>query len=602
MGTLTRMTRQLSAVAIIAVMLSASMLAVPLDDQQAQVADTSDAITLTDAYNSLFSSIILAFLIGYNMPHDRPLASNDAESAAENVTDVLQALTASGIINSDLGTFSQSYFNRMAEVAASEVWSAGSTMDADTILSDSTAADNMAVLAQDVANAVSSPFGYAHDSKQLSFGFTWASTTIGAKVMTEDSKGARLYYGLGCTVTSSSADRVYLYAGDTENYSALYVSGGATITGTDGKTYALAEGYNSLSALGINSGYYQLAAGHTYIGTMADSGASDAATLLPAVVLSGSTALAYVTMPADGQYSVVYNGAAATATNLTYNIKDSDSTAAVQIAAGLSILSSIHATCRAIESKAITSAQAAWKVYDTAGKSSSLVSPSALIPNLKDLDFTSDQVYLIYMSALDQMSAYYETASGNFSAEDVIISQDSLQLICHGTIYSDSTKTAARATDVYFTPMCYLRDQAVVIGDTAFMQPGLAMLWNKTTAGFQASGLVVLESGNYLSIDSLEYKGQSYATAGDGVTLHVTKLTETNGYKSSEHKDTPNPETNWAKLILYIAGAILIVGGLITQRIDLILCGVACLLVAWLAGAWIWTAVKKLGIIKAVLL
>lgn len=595
--------RKASAVVALVIMISAACVAVPLDeDRESQVADTSDALNIVDYAGTVLLGSALATPIGgmvalWLSNNSRGSASQDAEylvSGIDNLSKSQDQLNA--LIASCCGQM-ENFYCRQAEVAAAELWTKSSTMSYDAILLDGNASEQMAILLQGIGSVYTENYNLGSDYTDLT-----QSVSVGSVTLTPAYPDWCIVT-VGCQVTGGSNDRVYLlnggYGTDGTTWidGKIYCSVASTATDADGKVYRLAAGSNDLTSLGIPSGYYQLSVG-TYAGSLMDSAASDAAEVVPTLVLNKSVFV----LDSGTTYTVINGTSAGTATAVTFSATDSDSTASTDIAQIFDTMTALHTAAAEIQTKAITSAQAAWKVYDTAGKASSLVSPSALIPNLSNMDFSSDEIYLIYMTAMQQMSDYYASATGNFTAEDVLVSADSLDLVCHGSIYSDSTKTTALASDVYYTPMCYLRDQAIVVGSTVWQQTGLAMVWNvDSSGGLYAAQLVTLSAGNVLTIDKLTYRNTEYTAAGDGVTLHVKSLVLLDGYDQEKLKDTQTSGVNWAALILYVVGAVAIVGGALTGRWDLIIGGIICIAVAYFAGAWIWTAVKGLGIIKAVM-
>lgn len=580
--------KQLMAVTAVAMLLAVSLF-VPVNDD-------GDTLIMNDTEDSdgnpLFAvamgvGIVMGLIAGYffteywnNTHNTTPV--NDAEHGTEYISGILGELLGPSVNTAELMAFTNSYFGRMGELAACEQWTANGTMNADNILLTSTIVKEYSTLLLSEYNAMDSIFEYTNDMT--------ISYVVGSQSYT--TTDSHIYAGVGTTVSSSSADRVYLYAfedGD-ETSGHLYVYGGsAVITATNGSTYTLSEGDNDLHAIGIPNGYYELQTGRTYIGSMMSSLSSDKATLCPAAVLDGASSPLYITNTASGVYML--NGSKVVS-SVQYAITDSDSTSTVDITKMFTIIGNILNASNLLMSNTVNAASAAWSVFNTAGSASSLVSPSSLIPNLENMDFTDDQIYLIYMSALQQMSDYFDTATGNFDASDILVSDNSLDLICQGTIYTNSYQTTEVASG-YFTPMCYLRDQRVEVGTNAWMQTGLAMVWNKNSDGtYYSAGLVVLESGNYIDITSMTYRNTTYSTTEDGVTLHVTSLTALSGFDNGKLKKTTTTDTNWLQIILIVVGALGIVAGLVFRRADFLIIGIAAIAVGCLAGSWLWDLIS----------
>ncbi len=507
---------------------------------------------------------------------------NDATSVVNTINAVINAIYALEPSISSGISFSSSYFQRMCEVAAAETWYAGGTIDNDIILLNSQTCD---FVTKDIINyttPISSEFDYSLNDSSLGHSFKVGTYTITPKSI-DVSDDDIISFGMGTNVTSSSNNKVYIYPGENDNYGYIWVYGGsATITDSDGHTYTLDQGRNDLS--GLDKGIYTLQSGRTYVGSLYSSYDSGAATVYPACVINGSSGYCYVLETAHGNSTIFYNGSATTTTSeVTYKIADRDSTSECSVSKVFDIMRNLMAANQELINDSLTSAQTAWMVFDTAGESSVFVSPSSLIPNLKNLDFTSSQAYLIYMSALQQMSEKFKTTSDKFEASDVLISEDSLDLVCYGTIYtvSQGGSRTALATDIYFTPMCYERDQSILIGETPFLQPGLAMTWvSDGNGGFTPGKLITLQSSMVLSISAMIYRGTEYTNVGDGVTLQVKSLPELEGYDPEPWEPSKQSNVDWI-IILAICGIILIALGCIFEfNKVLIIFGFVCITIA----------------------
>lgn len=597
-------------VTAVAILLTMTCIAVPLNENGDTIIETEDSDAIAPVV--ILAIVIMMAVIAAETyviitDTDDPGADTTAalrEAAANNVISQLSnALKHDKAYAQDepyLIGFTTSYFQRMAEVAAADLWSADSDMDFDTILEDSNALSEYATLMLNRMNIVNSIFE-AFESKASSWDSSSTydsmsvSLTFGSQEIVSDGD-TLVEYCLG-TTASGSNNRVYLYDGGDENDGFLYSTSASTVTNTEtGTSYSLNAGYNSLA--NVPSGIYTLQNGVTYMGSMMQTYSSGYSSVYPATVFTGGSETAYIIETSDdGDISAIYNGTTySNIASLTYKISYNGTYQSVDLIQGLDVIKVLNDASNLIFSDTINAASAAWSIFDSLGEASVFVSPSSLIPNLENMDFTSDQISLIYISALQQISELYGDGSTTVTADDIMISEDSLDLICYGTIYSDSTMTTATASDVYFTPMCYLRDQAVVIGNTAWMQPGLAMTWTKNEDGtYKAAGLVVLESGNYLSISSMVYRGTSYSNLGEGVTLRVMSLPDIDGYEATTPPDPePTPSsTDWLLIGLIIVG---IIGCIIAIFTDFKVAGIiiiaACVIiygiVYWLPSLSIW--------------
>jgi hypothetical protein len=553
---------------------------VPLDGDDTVIeSDSSEAIAPLVALMWFFlvsSGVGTGYIIGTSLFGNDPAGSNNdavlRASAADNITaqigNALKHDLAYAQDEPQLVGFTESYFERMGELAAAELYAAGTTLNRDDILLTSTALGEYAKFMlnrMNIVNSIFEPFktkatswssSSTYNSMKISFGY-------GSNQVVSD--GTTLVkYGLGTTVTSASQSQAYLYNGDGLQDGYLYATGNATIKNVEsGQTHTLTGGYNSLA--GVPTGIYDLQEGVTYIGSIMQTYSDRSVTVVPAAALQAGSKLVYV-LSNDSGYVAVTAGTAQSISALNYKIAYDGTSQTIDLLDGLKYISVLYNASKTVFAKTLNAATAAWYIFNAAGESSILVSPSALLPNLENMDFTPEQIYLIFMSVLPQASEYFKTASGNFSADDVLISEDSLDLICYGSIYTNASKSTAVATDVYFTPMCFLRDQAVLVGDTAWLQSGIVMLWEKQEDGsFKASGVRTLESGNHFVISELQYRGVKYTTLGEGVTLKVKALTRVDGYHPRGTTDPELSKSISLYIIMIVIGIVIAFGGYVAD-------------------------------------
>ena len=592
------------------IMMAASVCGAVIVDRSGDV-EESDAIVGVDDILFIAAFLFCVSMLAYEIYKAAQPVTNGADQESINeaarleeatkivalISNALKEASAFSGQDAEMMGFTGSYFERMGEIAAAELWSQNGTMNSDSILLDSTICENYATILlnymsilnddcddyKDRLSEWANGFEGAYADMTLSYSWTGGSITA---------TSGEVYnvYGIGTTVTGTSDDVVYLYDGGTEKNGFVYVHGGdATITASNGTTYTLTEGRNDLSSKGIPNGMYTLQAGRSYIGSLSTSFSSNAADLHAAtVMIAGNGGIAYAIENSTGTTDVYCNGTYNNVSELNYNINYDDTCSTVDLMDGMDAMRNLLTASNSIYSKTLNAASAAWSVFNTAGESSVFVSPSALIPNLKNMNFTSDQIYLIYMSALQQMSENDWTASANFTASDVTISEDSLDLTCYGTIYNASG--TAIKSNVIFTPMCYLRDQAIRVGSIAWNQPGLAMLWTVGDEGtLTANGLVPLETGYTFTITKIIYMDETYTTAGDGLVLSVMSLTNLDGYDHTILPPTPVPHvtdyTIVAQILVMIIGAFIAYMGYNVKNPIVMIIGGIVIVIGWLFGA-----------------
>lgn len=550
------------AVAAVVMMLAVAV-GVPMMDAQEE--KSSDAILVLAI--PIIVTPILFFVAGYFYGKGQAAPDTTALRAAETITTTLGISGPWSEFINQLMPMTNALRDRTAEIAASEIWAAGKTLDPDDILVRSGTLADSACGAVTAASAISKRL---EATSQISAEYKIGGTTMNAGT-------ARvMHYGLGTNVVADSADRVYIYTereGD-QVTGTIDVRGGAATIRAPGKTYTLSEGTNDLKALGIPSGIYELQAGRSYIGSLYPCKAADAATVLPAMVLKGAGGTMHI-MKSGSTVSAVGGG---TGDKIEIKFSHAGETATADLTPGLDIMAQYLTGSMAVVDHAVGAAQAVWEVFNTAGRASIWASPSMLMPNLDNMSFTPTQSYMIYMASLQQMCDYYKTARDNFSPEDVKISEDSLDLVCYGTIRSATNDVMAN--NAIFTPVCYLRDQAVTVGSTLWGQAGLAMLYEQAPGGkLSSKGIVPLESGYRITLTKIVYKGTVYDQPGQGVTLHVHKLTTIEGWRGGDIEPTPPQKADWLQIVVIALGLLALVAGALTRRWDILLGGlilIAC--------------------------
>lgn len=495
---------------------------------------------------------------------DEILRAYEAASVVVNFDNLLKTNAAYARDEPTLVSFTSSYFQRMGELAAGEQWAAGTSLDPDKILEASRAYGEFNTFMLNRENLLNTAFDTIKDvPKNLKASPTYNSMTVAFNAGSDyvATTKATASYCMGMKPVAGT-NECYIYGGGDTKSGFIYTTSPTTITG-QGKTYTTTAGYNSVG--NWTPGVYQVAPGGLIMGSIMPTRGPAHGTLYPSCVLQADDKLIYV-MDTGSAKTATYNGTETSITGLSYKITADGVTKSADLLQGLAYMKSLSDASVRIYSDVLNSATAAWQVFNTAGKASIFVSPSMLMPNLDNMGLTSEQSYLIYMAALQQMSDYYKTANDNFDISKVFISEDSLDLICHGTIYSNQSKTVIRAQDVYFTPMCYLRDQGLVIGqDTVFSQDGLAMIWERQPDGqMTGKGLVVLESGATMVIDSMDYRGQHMDQPGDTLVLRVKSLPDLDKYNVTPVPAPPEPPHDYTiiRLVCIVVGIIALAYGI----------------------------------------
>lgn len=588
-------TTKVMAALCVAIILSAGCFVTTADNnQEVQPAD-AELITI---FFLVLSGIAVGYILGTELKKlidndvknsptgtDQILRLNQADAVTVNLHNTLSHDAAYARDEPALVAFTSSYFQRMGELAAAENWKAGATMDYDKILEASRAYEEYNTFMLNRENIINTLFEPIKSlPKTLKASSTYSSMTVsltaGADYTAVNSATGNYCMGMKPAL---GADECYIYNGGTTKSGFIYTTAPTTITG-QGKTYTTQAGYNSTGEW--PAGVYKVAPGGLVMGSIMPTRGAAHGSVYPACVLQADDKLIYVMDYGAGGRVATYNGTDATISSIGYKITTDGQTRTADLTPGLDYIKTLSDASVRIFSDTLNAATAAWQVYNTAGKASIFVSPSMLMPNLENMGLTSEQSYLVYMAALQQMSDYYKTATDNFDVSKVFISEDSLDLICHGTIYSDQSKTIPRVQDAYFTPLCYLRDQGLIIGqDTVFLQDGLAMVWERQPDGqMTGKGLVVLENGATMVLDSMDYRGQHMDHPGDTLVLKVKSLPDMEKYKVISPPKPPEPPKDYSliRLVLIVVGIVALAYGAIAGRPEFLIGGVLALLFAFL--------------------
>ena len=374
----------------------------------------------------------------------------------------------------DIWKFTNNYWMRQAEVAAAERWSTTSQYYAPYILERSGLMGNLAKLFENVEDGPDATFELLNDrltAWKNASGYNSMSIVLqyGNNTIT-DSSNLDIKLRNIINVSAQSASVAYLDSRE------LWVSNGnAVITSEDGTRYTLNSGYNNLVSMGIPSGIYSFQSGHAYAGSIIPVIASSSATVHTGLVVESSS---------DFKIAQYYNNQVlidnVNYTDLSIHIDTGDGTVSSNV--DIMPILSMHKLLldEAYNSllKSHVAAQAAWKIFDTAEEANILLSPSSLVPNLGDIQVSSEELYTLTVLYLAQIADYYERANGNPTKTGFNISPESLDLYIRGNIY-DQNGTLIYESAV-FTPYIWLDSMNILEGTNKFSQSGYIAVWGES--------------------------------------------------------------------------------------------------------------------------
>ena len=419
---------------------------------------------------------------GEIIPPGTPPAGNEDEVAkqmrlheAELVYTILNSnkeLLANSISGyADIWKFSNAYWMRQSEIAATESWVLGERYNATHIIERSSLAENLSKLFANIEEGPDVTFALLTErlstwSGASGYGSMSIVTMYGDTPMSGSGMDIKIRNGLNIT---SDNNRAYL-----DNREIWVSGGGATIHSENGTQYQLAAGYNDLAAMGIPAGTYAFQKDRQYAGSILPTVSANEAKVQPVAVLSAS----------DSFKLAFYSNSHVTIDNKNYEslgikVETGDGTSS-QTVDLLLILKEQGTMITATEqtlSKAHASAQAIWQIFNTTQEANILLSPSSLIPD-NSVEVSADEMYMLTVSYLQQVHDYYERTNGNIQKTGFLISADSLDLLVRGDIY-DENGTAVY-TDVVFSPYVWLNALNLHIGKVTLDQVGNVAIWGES--------------------------------------------------------------------------------------------------------------------------
>lgn len=396
----------------------------------------------------------------------------------------------------DIWKFTNNYWMRQAEVAAAERWASTSQYSASYILERSGLIGNLAKLFENVEEGPDATFDLLNDRLAVwknTSGYSQMSIVVqyGNNTIT-DLSNLDIKLRNMINVTSQSANVAYLDARE------LWVSNGyAKIYAENGTEYQLSSGYNNLASMGIESGLYAFQVGHAYAGSIIPIIASSAASVNTGIVLESGNTFKIA------QYynnQVLIDNVNYVDLSLYVDTGDGAVSSSIDVMPMLSMHKALLDETYKSLTKSHVAAQAAWKIFDVAQESNILLSPSSLVPNLGDIQVSSEELYTLTVLYLAQITDYYERANGNLTKTGFNISPDSLDLYIRGNIYDQNGTLIYES--VVFTPYVWLDSMDILEGTNNFTQSGYIAVWgesdnirNWSVASGYAPQLISVSSG-----------------------------------------------------------------------------------------------------------
>lgn len=524
--------------------------------------------------------------------------------AAKSVYDISNTATILVGNNSETWALTQNYFNRAAEISASSLWKSGDVFDANFVIENSGAYNNIGNSYYNIKNALDYAIRNTADQKSAWSTVNWGED-ISCQFIYKDKDGAsqtvnststmRLVFDSIVNVTdviNPEKNIVYLINSKDENGTSLADSGiwsktGGTITNINDNTVTrtLVAGYNNVDDL--PTGTYKLTSG-TYAGMFLSLPESNIDVLGGCVLVndvdtstvsSGSgrtltgTNYGFITTDANGLV-LDYNGYKGKISNIGFSysgdVLDSDRTGTELgtftsenvkngnpgcLDALIKAYSSSVTGYTVTVDKAKVFGQVMWQIVANAGEKCALLSPSSMIPDLTAVGIDSNQAYAIASSSIGQISDYYTNNKDYIKAGEVKISEQSLNLFCLGNLYDEYGVMIAE--NVIYTP--YVNNATMTINNSEpnkFSEDAIIMIWSKdqtSLTDFTASDIdehrvVIMPRGSSFTATSIKSQGEFV----NSEELSVKQISKSASLKDADFVFSDTPKVISANITMLI--------------------------------------------------
>lgn len=494
-------------------------------------------------------------------------------------------------IDTQMMAFSQYYWNRVAEVAVADLWTASSEMNADSVLLRSTIMQNLSVHYRSWESIIDTPFGRLADIPLKNAAAGYSEIEWGLYIDDVKFTASRTFsYDAATFVDGATSGRAYLTTetqeGATPYMDRLYVFETGTLISDDGTRYNLSPGTYPLSD--FKEGYYTISGGK-FAGPFLPAG-TNPADLKATLVAAADGKIGYA-LQTDTGYTMVFDRVTYTGSDIGMYASYPDSetgTAETSRSAGglLDSWSTLLNGYESMISQAITSARAMWMLYDDAGSANSQVSLSAFVPDLSNINMTAEQIYAIGLLSMIQASEWYKTSSATFDQSSLRISESSMEMFVTGSVKAaDGTYLVENAV---YTPFCYLNSARIFVGDVTWNQPGFVISWGDAEtwngkADLTTMQLIPLVSGMELEVESISYLGEDV----ESMYLEVKSMDLVlSPYREDYEPEPIPPYPHYAVLITVIMLMAALGAGIMSVRSGSIVGIIIALIIA--AVGWIW--------------
>ena len=517
-------------------------------------------------------------------PDEDELRKEEARLLARSLADGT-SVYANALNNyQNIWSLTSEHWIRQAELASSSYWTPNSSYSPYDALTLSAAYYNSAVMLVNATNQINEQFStvadhigewnssdysrYYGDGK-MKLTFSIGSSSISAE--SADGFSARMGQVVGHgndRVVKDGRTAVYYVGGP------VYASAPATMTGANGITYQLSEGWNdSLPDVESWTGYnvYRLTPGVTYFGNFMYVKEADAAQVEGGLMVTAGGETMIVSC--DGSY--LYDGTSSyqAVDNNGYDLfklsvvpQNEEDRQESDITAMMVYYAELVKQIDSVLSKANQAARVVWQIYDDAGSASMYLTTLNVPDTYENVTLTDEQKRLLVTLYMDQLSDWWSTYDGQIKKDNYYLTQDSMTLYCRGDLTMKGTSTDGSTTckvyeNVAFTPIFY-KSTSLRTGSQETASQCFVLVYGQcpSLSGFDVASykdceLLYLDPGSTIAVSEMYHDGKPVSN----VDLKASQVDYIKA-EDMEHFSPvePHPENDMAELLRLI---LLIIGG-----------------------------------------
>ena len=535
-----------------------------------------------------------------------------------NVANVLKTVTTQ---DSKLWRFTESHWSRAQELAVADLYAYLDDYDGDILFNKSlgratvtnhtyTMQSLMDFVYYDLSERGSDEYSKAtYDPSVFSYGIRWDGGSIDG-----GRDAAAFLYPDSCVIAIPTEEHNLVYLdtelmdGDRKATSGMiYISGSGTMTHTETLgAYTATDGVLDMTAM--PSGVYSLSPGAMYGGNFTPSLSSAAADLTGGMIINHESGQTWAMADGD-DLKIIRNGVVAESSTLGYFVDydgpmkegTNDRQRYVDLAPMIRAWNDMISSVEYVTETVNANGQATWDIFESVGAVSQFVSPSTLYLVNENVSYTADQRRMMYVSAMEQVSGYYQGNKARLSAP-MTISKETMDLYCHGDIYLNGTLVIENAV---FSPMTYLESMTLATGMNSWNAAGACMIWDtsedmESWGGTAENGtlLPMSSDGKYtVDIEQIVYS----QTSVPSITLTMTEMSKmfVDAIDWDPASEPPSHDDNGriAALIVTIIGVLLAFAGFYFRSPVLIIIGIAVIFLGIMVVESLYAELLKLGVI-----